>query len=104
MEQVFMEHTIQAIILCLVLIILGLLLKKWQPPIKEQYVFSILAIIGSTLGYYILKLEYGFLWGFIGAGLVFYKDELLKEAKDVKDVLAQAGQLKTKEEEEEEEE
>ena len=77
--------TIDVILLGLVLIVLGLLLKKWEPPIKDQYVFLLLALVGSTLGYFMLHGFYGVLWGWVYVGLVFYKDELVKEAGQVKD-------------------
>lgn len=80
-----MNMTIDVILLGLVLVVIGLFLKKWEPPIKGQYIFIALAISGSTLGYFMLNGFYGVLWGFVYTGLVFYKDELVKEASLVKD-------------------
>lgn len=79
-----MEITITIIKLGLVLIISGILLNTWQPPIKPQYKFLILSLIGMGLSY-LLKTE--IIIGFIGAGLVFYKDTLVEEIKLVKESL-----------------
>lgn len=95
-----MQMTIQVILLGLVLIVLGLLLKNWQPPIKEQYVFIILATVGGILGYFMLDGLQGILWGFVGSGLVFYKDELVKEATAVKDSFDTINKLKELDKEE----
>ena len=80
-----MQMTIDVLLLGLVLIVLGLLLRKWEPPIKDQYVFLILALVGSVLGYFMLDGFYGILWGWVYVGLVFYKDELVRETTLVKD-------------------
>ena len=80
-----MEMTVDILLLGLVLIVIGLFLKKWEPPIKDQYIFLCLGTLGSTLGYFMLKGFYGILWGLVYTGLVFYKDELVKEANLVKD-------------------
>lgn len=79
-----MEITVSLIQLGLILIILGLLLTNWEPPIKDQYTFIILALAGMGLGY---VLNCGVHWGFIGAGLVFYKGKLVEEFKLVKESL-----------------
>ena len=79
-----MEMTIDVILLGLVLVVIGLFLKKWEPPIKDQYIFIALATLGCTLGYFMLHGFYGVLWGLVYTGLVFYKDELVKETGQVK--------------------
>lgn len=79
-----MEITVSVIQLGLILIIIGLLLNNWEPPIKDQYTFMILAIVGMILGY---VLKCGIHWGFIGAGLVFYKGKLVEEFRLVKESL-----------------
>jgi len=79
-----MEITVSVIQLGLILIILGLLLNHWEPPIKDQYVFIILALAGVGLGHF---LGCGIYWGFIGSGLVFYKGKLVNEFELVKDSL-----------------
>ncbi len=69
------------IIITAVLIIIGLFLNNWQPPIKKQYIALILLPIGALLGYFELN---NFYYGFMIAGLVFYKDELVVEIQKVK--------------------
>ena len=77
-----MELTFELIQLGLVLMICGLLLTNWEPPIKAQYRFMILAVIGIILGTF---LGCGGIYGFIGAGLVFYKDKLVEEMRLVRE-------------------
>ena len=86
-----LEMTISIFQLGAILIILGLLLSNWKPPIKEQYVFIMLGVSGMVLGY-ILKCGIG--WGFIWAGLVFYKSKLVEEFKLIKESLSNIKQLR----------
>ena len=58
------------------LVILGLLLRGWQPPIKSQYIVILLLTAGSGLGYYLIQ---NWMWGFCIAGLTFYKDTLVED-------------------------
>ena len=74
-----------------ILTILGLLLNNWKPPIKEQYVFIMLGVAGMILGY---VLKCGIAWGFIWAGLVFYKGKLVEEFKLVKESLSNIKELR----------
>ncbi len=83
--------TINILQLGLILIILGLLLSNWKPPIKEQYVFILLGISGMVLG---CLLECGMSWGFIWAGVVFYKSKLVEEFKLVKESLTNLKELR----------
>ena len=78
-----MQLTPQVILLGLVLVGLTLFLENWQPPIKKQYMFIILAVVGCSLGYYMLKGFNGTLWGFVYTSLVFFKDELVKNVEEV---------------------
>lgn len=94
------ELTANLIQLGLILIILGLLLNNWKPPIKDQYVFIILALAGIGLGH---LLGAGVYWGFIGAGLVFYKAKLVEELKLVKESLSDIKKVKLEKSEPEEE-
>ena len=80
-----MQMTVDIVLLGLVLVVVGLFLRKWEPPIKDQYIFIVLGVLGSTLGFFMLKGFYGVLWGLVYTGLVFYKDELVKEANLVKE-------------------
>ena len=77
-----MKLTLELIQLGFVLMICGLLLSSWEPPIKAQYRFMILAVIGVILGF---CLGCGGIYGFIGAGLIFYKDKLVEEMRLVKE-------------------
>ena len=76
------ELTLELLQLGLVLMICGLLLTNWEPPIKAQYRFMILAIVGVILG---IWLGCRSVYGFIGAGLIFYKDKLVEEVRLVKE-------------------
>ena len=77
-----MKLTLELIQLGFVLMICGLLLSSWEPPIKAQYRFMILATIGVILGF---CLGCGCIYGFIGAGLIFYKDKLVEEMRLVRE-------------------
>ena len=70
------------VVLTGILIVEGLFLKKWDPPIKKQYVALILLLSGLGLGHFMVT---NAAYGFLIAGLVFYKDELVDEIKLVKD-------------------
>lgn len=79
-----MQMTIDVLLLGLVLTVLGLFLTKWKPPIKSQYIFILLAVIGMGLGWYMLKGFYGLLWGWVYTGLVFYKKDLVDAIHQIK--------------------
>ena len=60
-----------------VLIVISLFLDSYEPPIKRQNIALIVMAFGLILGWTMVKnLGYGFLI----AGLVFFKDELINEA------------------------
>ena len=60
-----------------VLIVISLFLNSYEPPIKRQNIALIVMAFGLTLGWLMVEnLGYGFLI----AGLVFFKDELINEA------------------------
>lgn len=86
-----MEMTVSIFQLGAILIILGLLLNNWKPPIKEQYVFILLGVAGMILGY---LLKCGIAWGFIWAGLVFYKSKMVEEFKLLKESLTNIQELR----------
>ena len=65
-----------------ILIVKGLFLNKWEPPIKKQYVALMLLVTGLALGHFMVT---NAAYGFLIAGLVFYKDELVEEIKLVKE-------------------
>lgn len=64
------------------LILMGLYLEKWQPPIKKQYIALALFLAGGLMGHYMI---HGWAYGILIAGLVFYKRELVEEVKEIKD-------------------
>ncbi|WP_235070566.1 hypothetical protein [Turicibacter sp. TJ11] len=70
-----MEY-LNLLILTVMLIILGLLLRNWQPPIKHQYIVILLLSIGSLLGNYMID---SWTWGFCIGGLTYYKDLLVTD-------------------------
>lgn len=70
------------VVLTGILIVEGLFLKKWDPPIKKQYVALILLLSGLALGHFMVT---NAAYGFLIAGLVFYKDELVEEIKLVRE-------------------
>ena len=60
-----------------VLIVISWFLNSYEPPIKRQNIALIVMAFGLTLGWLMVEnLGYGFLI----AGLVFFKDELVSEA------------------------
>ena len=60
-----------------ILILVSLFLNNYEPPIKRQNIALIVMAFGLILGWTMVKnLGYGFLI----AGLVFFKDELVSEA------------------------
>ena len=60
-----------------VLIVISLFLNNYEPPIKRQNIALIVMASGLALGWLMVEnLGYGFLI----AGLVFFKDELINEA------------------------
>ena len=60
-----------------VLIVISLFLNNYEPPIKRQNIALTVMAFGLILGWTMVEnLGYGFLI----AGLVFFKDELINEA------------------------
>ena len=64
------------------LILMGLYLEKWQPPLKKQYIALALFLAGGLMGHFMIN---GWAYGILIAGLVFYKRELVEEVKEIKD-------------------
>ena len=65
------------------LILMGLYLEKWQPPLKKQYIALALFLAGGLMGYFMLNGYWAY--GILIAGLVFYKRELVEEIREIKD-------------------
>ena len=80
------------IVLTGILIVTGLFLNKWEPPIKKQYVALMLLATGLALGYLMVA---NAAYGFLIAGLVFYKDELVLEIKLVKESVLEVKKEKS---------
>lgn len=66
------------IALILILTVICMLLRRWQPPIKEQYIVILLMSAGVGLTIY---MTLPWFWGVIFAGLVFWKDAYVEETK-----------------------
>ena len=64
------------------LILLGLFLEKWEPPIKKQYIAIAVFVAGGLLGWFMIG---NWAYGLLIAGLVYYKKELVVEVKEIKD-------------------
>lgn len=64
------------------LILMGLYLEKWQPPLKKQFIALALLLAGGLMGHFMIN---GWAYGILIAGLVFYKRELVEEVKEIKD-------------------
>ena len=60
-----------------VLIVISLFLDSYEPPIKRQNIALIVMAFGLTLGWFMVE---NLAYGFLIAGLVFFKDELINEA------------------------
>ncbi|WP_270851301.1 hypothetical protein [Clostridium tertium] len=75
-----MDIAFEYIILTLALVILGLWLEKYDPPIKRQWIATILLIMGSISAYFYID---NAIYGFLIAGLVYYKQDLVAEVKEV---------------------
>ena len=80
------------VVLTGILIVEGLFLKKWDPPIKRQYVALILLLSGLALGHIMVT---NAAYGFLIARLVFYKDELVEEIKLVKESVLEVKKEKS---------
>lgn len=80
------------VVLTGILIVIGLFLNKWEPPIKKQYVALMLLVAGVALGHFMVTNS---AYGFLIAGLVFYKDELVSEIKLVKESVLEVKKEKS---------
>ena len=60
-----------------VLIVISLFLNSYEPPIKRQNIALIVMAFGLALGWLMVE---NLAYGFLIAGLVFFKDELVSEA------------------------
>ena len=60
-----------------VLIVISLFLNNYEPPIKRQNIALTIMAFGLALGWLMVE---NLAYGFLIAGLVFFKDELVNEA------------------------
>lgn len=60
-----------------VLIVISLFLNNYEPPIKRQNIALTVMAFGLVLGWLMVE---NLAYGFLIAGLVFFKDELVSEA------------------------
>ena len=60
-----------------VLIVISLFLNNYEPPIKRQNIALTIMAFGLALGGLMVE---NLAYGFLIAGLVFFKDELVSEA------------------------
>ena len=60
-----------------VLIVISLFLNNYEPPIKRQNIALTVMAFGLALGWLMVE---NLAYGFLIAGLVFFKDELVSEA------------------------
>ena len=60
-----------------VLIVISLFLNNYEPPIKRQNIALTVMAFGLALGWLMVE---NLAYGFLIAGLVFFKDELVNEA------------------------
>ena len=59
-----------------ILILVSLFLNNYEPPIKRQNIALIVMAFGLILGWFMVK---NLAYGFLIAGLVFFKDEFINE-------------------------
>ena len=59
-----------------ILILVSLFLNNYQPPIKRQNIALIVMAFGLVLGWFMV---HNSAYGFLIAGLVFFKDEFINE-------------------------
>lgn len=74
-----MKIAFEYIVLTLALVILGLWLEKYEPPIKRQWIATILLVVGSISTYFYID---NAIYGFLIAGLIYYKQDLVAEVKE----------------------
>ena len=62
------------VVLTGVLIVVGLFLRNWQPPMKKQYIALILLPLGAILGHFKVDNPY---YGFLIAGPLLRRHSLI---------------------------
>lgn len=82
MEKIFEMITLNHFLITIVLVILGLWLKRFNPPVKEQYQLVIIVLVGGILSHYMIN---SIIFGICISGLVFYKEILIEELKMIRE-------------------
>ena len=77
--------------LVLILMIFGLFLKQWKPPLPKQVVAGTLLFLGAFLGQHICNTA---IIGFIIAGLIYYKHDLIQEVNLTKSCFSDIKEIK----------
>lgn len=78
MGEIIGEYTL----LTLALVVLSIFLNRFVPPMREQWKFTITAVIGMAVAYFAPPNDWqSLLYGFVIAGLVTYKNVLIEEIK-----------------------
>lgn len=68
----------------LMMIIIYLILKNWEPPIKKQYIIIMLLSVSSLIAYFRgLNVSYAFAI----SGTIYYKREIVDEVLAIKNNL-----------------
>lgn len=85
------------ILLTILLVILGIWLREYNPPIKKQWQALSLFIVGAVLGYFLIQQP---LIGVAISGLVYYKNVLIDELILIRKSLAKIDDKTTTAEDE----
>ena len=68
-----MEISVQTLIeMVVVVLILKLIVSRWQPPLQESLQAIICIVLGTTTGYFFNPTKEGFIIGIIASGVAFY--------------------------------
>lgn len=81
-----MEISVQTLIeMVVVVLILKLIVSRWQPPIQESLQAIICIILGTTVGFFFNPTPEGFITGIIASGVAFYGGDLFAEFRTIKE-------------------
>ena len=83
-----MEISVRGLIeLIVIVLILKLIVSRWQPPIQESIQALFCIVIGTTVGVILNPTQEGVVTAVIGSGIAFYGADLFNEFRTVKDEL-----------------
>lgn len=81
-----MEISVQTLIeMVVVVLILKLIVSRWQPPLQESLQAIICIVLGTTTGYFFNPTKEGFIIGIIASGVAFYGGDLFAEFRTIKE-------------------